>query len=159
MTYDSCVEPTTNDLDTLDEGILDLLRADGRASLAEIGQAIGLSAPAVKRRIDRLQERGIITGYTVLIDEAKLGRALEAFAELRFAGDTKVGDISTIARGMPEVQTVFTTAGDPDALVHIRVRDVGHLTQVIDRLRRSGTVTGTKTLMVLDTWSPRGRTG
>jgi Lrp/AsnC family leucine-responsive transcriptional regulator len=141
--------------DGLDHAIIDLLRANGRATLADIGHVVGLSAPAVKRRIDRLEQQGIITGYTVLVDEARLGQPLEAFTELRFAGHTKVADISAIARGMPEVQTVFTTAGDPDALVHIRVRDVGHLTQVIDRLRRSGTITGTKTLMVLDTWTPR----
>jgi len=52
------------------------------------------------------------------------------------------------------VITVFTTAGDPDALVHVRARDVGHLTQVIDRLRRNGQVAGTKTLMVLNSYSP-----
>jgi Lrp/AsnC family leucine-responsive transcriptional regulator len=142
-------------LDSLDLGVLELLRGNGRATLAEIGHEVGLSAPAVKRRIDRLEERGVITGYTVLVDEAKLGRTLEAFAELRFAGDTKVADISGVARGMPEVQTVFTTAGDPDALVHLRVRDVQHLKLTIDRLRRSGTIVGTKTLMVLDTWTPR----
>lgn len=147
-------------VDDVDRRILALLQADGRATLADVGGEVGLSAPAVKRRIDRLQEHGVITGFTVLVDDAKLGRALEAFTELRFAGDTKVADISAIARGMPEVKTVFTTAGDPDALVHIRVRDVNHLTQVIDRLRRSGTITGTKTLMVLDTWSPeRGGPG
>lgn len=150
----SVVETPKYTLDSLDHGILDLLRANGRATLAEIGHEVGLSAPAVKRRMDRLEQEEIITGYTALIDEAKLGRVLEAFTELRFAGNTKVAHISSIARGMPEVQTVFTTAGDPDALVHIRVRDVNHLTQVIDRLRRSGTITGTKTLMVLDTWKP-----
>jgi Lrp/AsnC family transcriptional regulator, leucine-responsive regulatory protein len=140
--------------DALDEQILEILRTNGRATLADIGHAVGLSAPAVKRRIDKLERTGIIVGYTALIDEAKLGHALEAFAELRFAGNTKVADIAAVARGMPEVQAVFTTAGDPDALVHIRVRDVSHLTQAIDRLRRSGNVTGTKTLMVLDRWIP-----
>jgi Lrp/AsnC family leucine-responsive transcriptional regulator len=57
-----------------------------------------------------------------------------------------------VARGLPEVEAVFTTAGDPDALVWIKVRDVAHLTTVIDTLRRDGNVSGTKTLMVLDTW-------
>jgi Lrp/AsnC family leucine-responsive transcriptional regulator len=69
-------------------------------------------------------------------------------------GDTKVHDIAGVARGLPEVQAVFTTAGDPDALVWIRVRDVADLTRVIDLLRRSGRVTSTKTLMVLETWRP-----
>ncbi|MDW6065105.1 Lrp/AsnC ligand binding domain-containing protein [Streptomyces sp. FXJ1.4098] len=54
---------------------------------------------------------------------------------------------------MPEVQAVFTIAGDPDALVHVRVRDIEHLQQVIDGLRRAGQVTGTKTLMVLGSWT------
>jgi DNA-binding Lrp family transcriptional regulator len=140
------------EIDAVDEAILQVLRTDGRATLADIGKQVGLSAPAVKRRMDRLEGEGVITGYTVLVDDGKLGRTLEAFAELTFAGDTKVRDIAGVAKGMPEVAEVYTTAGDPDALVHIRVRDVKHLTQAIDRLRRSGRVAGTKTLIVLDTW-------
>lgn len=150
------------DVDDLDRAIIDVLRTDGRSTFADIGHRVGLSAPAVKRRMERLETSGVITGYTVVVDEAKLGNPIEAFTELRFAGDTKVEDIAAIAKGIAEVRTVFTTAGDPDALAHLRVRDVGHLTQVIDRLRRNGPVTGTKTLMVLSTWTndrrrPRAR--
>jgi DNA-binding Lrp family transcriptional regulator len=141
-------------MDPLDTELLGLLRANGRASLAELGGQVGLSAPAVKRRIDRLERDGVITGYTVLVDETRLGNRLEAFVELRFAGDTRVADIAGVAHGIGEVQTVFTIAGDPDALVHMRARDVNHLAQVIDRLRRSPGVSGTKTLMVLETWQP-----
>jgi len=54
---------------------------------------------------------------------------------------------------LAEVQAVFTTAGDPDALVWLQVPDVTRLGQVIDQLRKRGRVTGTKTLIVLDTWS------
>lgn len=96
----------------------------------------------------------MITGYTTLVDHAKLGRPLEAFAELRFAGNTRVDDIAAVAKGIPEVQAVYTTAGDPDALALLRVRDVDDLKRVIDRLRSTGTVVGTKTLMVLGAWSP-----
>lgn len=138
--------------DDLDRQIIEILRLDGRAPLIEIGRRIGLSAPAVKRRIDRLVETGVIKGFTVLVDDAQLGLPLQAFTELRFAGDTKVAEIAQVARGMPEVQAVFTLAGDPDAVVWMRVRDTRHLTQTIDRLRRTGKVRGTKTLMVLDTW-------
>lgn len=112
---------------------------------------MSLSAPAVKRRLARLEEIGVITGFTAVVDHEKLGRPIEAFTELRFAGKTKVADIAGIARDLPEVDAVFTTAGDPDALVHLRVRDVADLTRVIDLLRRSGRVTGTKTLIVLAT--------
>jgi hypothetical protein len=100
-----------------------------------------------------VEELGVITGYTVTVDHAKLGRPLEAFSELRFAGNTKVDEISTIAKDIPEVRAVFTIAGDPDALVWLRVKDVEDLKHVIDRLRRTGKVVGTKTLMVLGTWT------
>ncbi|MEZ5120652.1 MAG: Lrp/AsnC family transcriptional regulator [Solirubrobacterales bacterium] len=140
-------------LDSIDHRLLDLLRVNARAKLAELAAQVSLSVSAVKRRIDRLEASGIIAGYTIRVDEARLGRTLEAFCELTFAGDTKVADIKGVAAGLPEVQAVFTTAGDPDALVWIRVKDIGDLTRVIDLLRRSGNVTGTKTLMVLDTWT------
>jgi DNA-binding Lrp family transcriptional regulator len=140
------------DLDSTDHEILDLLRENSRRTLADVGGHVGLSASAVKRRVDRLEEQGVIVGYGIRIDHGKLGRQLEAFTELTFAGDTEVADIAAVAHDLPEVQAVFTTAGDPDALVWIRVKDVNDLTRVIDLLRRTGRVTGTKTLMVLNTW-------
>jgi Lrp/AsnC family transcriptional regulator, leucine-responsive regulatory protein len=145
------------ELDGSDREIVDLLVRDGRRTLAEIGKVIGLSPPAVKRRLDRLEAEGVITGYTARVDHGKLGRAIEAFTELRFAGRTKVADIAGIASELPEVEAVHTIAGDPDALVHLRVRDVADLTRVIDLLRRTGKVTGTKTLIVLGTESRAGR--
>jgi Lrp/AsnC family leucine-responsive transcriptional regulator len=146
------------ELDEIDTKIVDLLVKDGRRTLSDIGKAVGLSAPAVKRRLDRLEEDGVILGYTALLDHSKLGRPIEAFTELRFAGKTKVADIAGVASGLAEVEAVHTIAGDPDALVHMRVRDVADLTRVIDALRRTGKVTGTKTLIVLasDTVSDRG---
>jgi Lrp/AsnC family transcriptional regulator, leucine-responsive regulatory protein len=144
-------------LDGTDFEILELLRADARRTLADIAGRVSLSAPAVKRRVERLERLGVIRGYTIEVDHAKLGRPIEAFTELRFAGDTKVAEIKGVAAGLPEVQAFYTTAGDPDALVRVRVRDLADLTRVIDELRRSGRVTGTKTLMVLDALSPEHR--
>src|SRR5882757_3436603 len=146
------------ELDGIDTEIVDLLVKDGRRTLSDIGKAVGLSAPAVKRRLERLEQDGVILGYTALLDHSKHGRPIEAFTELRFAGKTKVADIAGVASGLAEVEAVHTIAGDPDALVHMRVRDVADLTRVIDLLRRTGKVTGTKTLIVLasDTASDRG---
>ncbi|MBS1677053.1 MAG: Lrp/AsnC family transcriptional regulator [Actinobacteria bacterium] len=143
--------PDENTIDGTDLEIIDLLVRDGRATLAEIGARVSLSSPAVKRRLARLEEIGVITGFTAVVDQEKLGRPIEAFTELRFAGKAKVADIAGIAAELPEVDAVYTTAGDPDALAHMRVRDVADLTRVIDLLRRSGRITGTKTLIVLDT--------
>jgi Lrp/AsnC family leucine-responsive transcriptional regulator len=142
-----------SEIDDLDHRILHLLREDGRRTFSEMATTIGFSVAAVKRRVDRLKELGVITGFTAKIDYAKLGWGIEAFTELRYAGTTPVSEIVRTATGVPEVQAVFTIAGDPDALIHLRVRDLGHLQQVIDSLRRAGRVTGTKTLMVLGSWT------
>lgn len=136
-------------IDSTDGRILELLQQNARRTFGDIAGEVGLSAPAVKRRIDRLEALGVIRGYTAVIDHAYLGRPIEAFAELRFAGSTRVDDIEDIALDVPEVHAIFTVAGDPDALAWIRVSDVQDLKRVIDRLRSSGKVTGTKTLMVL----------
>jgi len=141
------------ELDETDLEIIELLREDARRTFADLAERVSLSSPAVKRRVDRLERGGAIVGYTALVDHALLGRPLQAFTELRFAGNLPVDQIAGIADGIPEVQTIFTTAGDPDALAWIRVRDVDDLKRVIDLLRRSGRVTGTKTLMVLSSSS------
>src|SRR5580658_6874950 len=138
-----------SNIDATDQQILALLQQNARRTFGDIGSTVGLSAPAVKRRIDRLEASGVIRGYTTIVDHGSLGQSVEAFAELRFAGSTRVDDIEDIALDVPEVHAIFTVAGDPDALAWIRVSDVPNLKRVIDRLRSSGKVTGTKTLMVL----------
>jgi Lrp/AsnC family transcriptional regulator, leucine-responsive regulatory protein len=147
--YNIAVIRSIDSIDTTDKRIIALLQQNARQTFGDIGRKVGLSAPAVKRRVDRLEASGVIRGYTALVDHAHLGESVEAFAELRFAGSTRVDDIEEIALDVPEVQAIFTVAGDPDALAWIRVSDVQELKRVIDRMRASGKVTGTKTLMVL----------
>lgn len=141
------------EIDETDHQLLRLLREDGRRTFSEMAQQVGLSVAAIKRRVDRMREAGIITGFTVQLDHAKLGWDVEAFTEVRYTGATRVGEITRVASTIPEVQAVFTIAGDPDALVHVRARDINQLQKVIDGLRASGKVTGTKTLMVLGSWT------
>jgi DNA-binding Lrp family transcriptional regulator len=140
------------EIDRTDHRLLSLLREDGRRTYSEMAEIVGLSVAAVKRRVDRLREIGVITGFTAKIDHAKLGWGVEAFTEVRYAGATRVADIVASATAVPEVQAVYTIAGDLDALVQVRVRDLAHLQEVVDALRRTGAVTGTKTLMVLTSW-------
>lgn len=140
-------------IDEIDRRIIELLVSDARRSASEIGRLVNLSPAAAKRRIDRLEETGVIKGYRALLDHARLGNTIEAFAELRFQGHIQVDDIDQTFDDIPEVVEAFTIAGDPDALVRLRVGDLDHLKRVIDRIRRSGRVTGTKTLIVLG--SPR----
>jgi Lrp/AsnC family transcriptional regulator, leucine-responsive regulatory protein len=140
-------------LDDVDNRILELLLQDGRRSASEIGRTVGLSPAAAKRRIDRLEQLGVIAGYHATVDHTLLGSTIEAFIELRFAAATQVGDIDRAVADLPELVESFTIAGDPDALVRVRAADLDHLKRVIDHIRRSGRVTGTKTLIVLGTVS------
>ncbi|MEL5953585.1 Lrp/AsnC family transcriptional regulator [Streptomyces sp. CLV115] len=142
-----------NEIDDVDHQLLRMLKEDGRRTFSEMAPAVGLSVAAVKRRVDRLRDSGVITGFTAQVDHSKLGWTIEAFVELTYTGTTPVGEIVRTAYKTAEVQAVFTIAGAPDALVHVRVRDIGHLQHVIDGLRRAGNVTGTKTLMVLGSWT------
>jgi Lrp/AsnC family leucine-responsive transcriptional regulator len=136
-------------LDPTDHRILQQLLDNGRLSASEVGRRVQLSPAAAKRRIDRLEQLGIITGYRAVVEPAKLGSSIEAFVELTFEGATQVDDIDLAFSTLPELVEGFTTAGDSDALVRLRVRDLDHLKRVIDTIRRSGKVTGTKTLIVL----------
>lgn len=146
------------EIDHVDRRILDLLIEDGRRTVRDIAKEVSLSPSPIRRRIERLERRGVIAGYTALVDESQLGETIEAFAELRFTGSTKVEEITASAKDIPEVIAIYTVAGDPDAIVHFRVSSLQHLHRLIDQVRRDGNVIGTKTLMVLDSWR-RGERG
>jgi len=140
-------------LDSTDHKILDVLTADARRSASEVGRLVGLSPPAAKRRIDRLEAAGVIRGYSIRLDPRQLGEQIEAFIELRFAPGTQVSEIDTVAADHSEVIASYTLAGDPDALAHVRVRDLEHLKGVVDRIRRGRKggpkVITTRTVIVL----------
>jgi Lrp/AsnC family transcriptional regulator, leucine-responsive regulatory protein len=140
-------------LDEIDRDILRLLREDGRRTVRAIAQQVGLTVAPVKRRIERLERAGVINGYTALVDETKVDGALEAVVELRFVGNLELRTILSSAENIPEVTEVLTLAGDPDALVRVRAANIHDLERVVNLLRTNGQVTGTKTLVVLGSWS------
>lgn len=137
-------------IDETDRRILALLEEDARRTIADIAERVNLSPAPVKRRVDRLEQLGVIAGYTVVLDHGKLGAEIEAFTEVRLDGDADADAVAAEIARRPEVREVFTMAGDPDALIRIRVDDVAHLKQVVNQLRRGPHVTGTKSLIVLD---------
>lgn len=148
-------------LDVIDRRIVELLSEDARRSASEIGRLVGLSPPAAKRRIDRLEVAGVIRGYTAIVDDRLLGDQIEAFIELRFAPGTQVSAIDTAVIHLPNVVESFTLAGDPDALVRVHVRDLEHLKRVVDHIRqgrRGGPkVLTTRTVIVLGRTSRHDR--
>ena len=123
-------------LDDIDRRLLRRLGSDGRAPYARIGAEVNLSATAVKRRIDRLRARGVVRGFTVVLDPRLLGWGTEAFVEVYCRERTSPEEILASLRQFPEVVAAWTVTGDPDALVHLRAADMRHLEAVIERIRR-----------------------
>jgi DNA-binding Lrp family transcriptional regulator len=136
-------------MDAVDQRIIALLVADARASYAEIGAKVSLSAPAVKRRVDRLRSSGVIKGFTAVIEPSAVGWTTEAFVELFCTGRTTPAQITVATRRHPEVVGAYTVSGQADALVHLRAADIGHLEQALERLRAEPFVTSTRSMVVL----------
>ena len=136
-------------LDSLDQQILAILLDDARASLVDIGERVSLSSPAVKRRIDRLEREGAIRGYTAVLDHSALGETTEAFLEVFCEGDTSLPTLRRTLADHPEVVGAYTVAGDPEAIVHVRVTDMPHLERVIERIHSQPNVVRTRTMIVL----------
>jgi DNA-binding Lrp family transcriptional regulator len=136
-------------LDGIDHGIVARLLEDGRSSYAQVGAAVGLSAPAVKRRVDRLRRDGVITGYAAVVNPVALGWTTEAFVELFCAGRTSPDEIYASVRRHPEVVAAYTITGEANALVHLRANDIQALEQALERLRGEPNIVQTKTSIVL----------
>ncbi len=135
--------------DELDRQIVAALVEDGRATYAEIGSRVGLSAPAVKRRVDRLRSSGAVTGFSATVDPGMLGWTTEAYVELFCRGRTSPSDIAAAVSKHPEVTGAATITGEADALLHIRAADVRHFEQVVERIGAEPFVVRTRSVIVL----------
>ncbi|CAM5789533.1 Lrp/AsnC family transcriptional regulator [Cellulomonas persica] len=135
--------------DALDSAILRVLAADARATYAQIGAQVALSAPAVKRRVDRMRDDGVIRGFTVRLDPAALGWQTEAFVEIYCQGSTSPATMRAAVEQYPEVVTASTVTGDVDLVVQVRARDMRHLEQVVERLAAEPFVSRTRSTVVL----------
>ena len=136
-------------LDEIDRQIVAWLQQDGRASFREIGSDVGLSAPAVKRRVDRLLDQGVITGFRAVVDPRAIGWTAEAFIAIFCEGRTSPDRIRTAVAKHPEVVGAYTVTGDHDALLHVRVQDTTHLEAVLERVRSEPFISQTRSLVVL----------
>ena len=118
---------------------------------------MSLSAPAVKRRVDRLVASGTIRGFTALIDPAVLGWQTEAYVELYCKGTVAPGDLRRSLETVPEVVSACTVSGSADALVHVLASDVRHLEQALERIRDEHNVDHTDSVIVLSRLIDRPR--
>lgn len=138
-------------MNSLDQQIVSCLTTNARSSYAEIGKTVGLSAPAVKRRVDRLVETGVLRGFTAVVDPEALGWGTEAFVEIHCRGNVSPSRIRAHLEPLPEVVAAYTVSGAADAIVHLRAADIHHLEDALERLRGLVIIDRTVSTVVLST--------
>jgi DNA-binding Lrp family transcriptional regulator len=138
-------------MDAIDRQIVALLRQDARRSYQSIGQRVSLSAPAIKRRVDRLEADGVLQGYAALVDPGRFGWNTHAFVALYCEGRMAAAEVRAAVERHPEVEAAYTVAGEASAMLHVRARDTSHLEEALERIRDHPGVTRTQTQIVLST--------
>ncbi|WP_067843888.1 Lrp/AsnC family transcriptional regulator [Nocardia lijiangensis] len=145
-------------MDDIDRRILGHLLRSARASFQEIGSAVGLSAPAVKRRVDRMVASGQITGFTALVNPAALGWTTEAYVEVYYRDNITPAELRRSLEPIPQVVGVWTIAGEADALVHVMATDMAEIESTVERIRENARVGRTRSAIVMSRILERPRT-
>jgi DNA-binding Lrp family transcriptional regulator len=154
-----CVVPSISGglMDDIDTKVLRCLVRDARATYAEIGQEVNLSAPAVKRRVDRLRSSGVIRGFTAVVDPAIVGWGTEAYVEVYCAAKVSPHRLREQFLTVPEVLSACTVSGGADAVLHLAASDVQHLERALGAIRDGGNINQTRSSIVLSRLFDRPR--
>lgn len=136
-------------IDELDHRIIDELRVDGRASFHDLGGRVGLSASAVKRRVDRLVATGVIRGFGVRLDPSVDGQSIESYVELFCRGTVAPHELTRILGSIPNVVEALTVTGQADAIVRLRAATMADLEVALERIRDAAQVDKTRSAIVL----------
>jgi Lrp/AsnC family transcriptional regulator, leucine-responsive regulatory protein len=132
------------ELDGMDGKILDILQADARTTLAEIGRRIHMSQPAVAERIKRMEAANVITGYHAKVNPAALGYGITAFIRVAIRGHDL--PMEAVAAQLPEIIECHSVTGDDCHIVKVVAPSVTELSQIISHLTRCG-VTSTSIVL------------
>jgi DNA-binding Lrp family transcriptional regulator len=138
-------------MDDIDRRIIALLRQNARRSYQDVGHQVHLSAPAVKRRLDRLERDGVVLGYTAIVDPEAFGWRAEAFVDLYCEGSMPGAAIKRAVEREPGVVSAHTVAGEASALLHVMAEDTKGMELALERIRATQGVIRTVTEIVLST--------
>jgi DNA-binding Lrp family transcriptional regulator len=144
-------------MDAIDSRIIDQLRQNARSGYGDIGDIVGLSASAVKRRVDKLVADGVIRSFTVQVDPAVEGLAVEAYVELFCRGTVAPDELRRILLAVPEVIEAGTVTGEADAIVRLRSRDIPSMEEALERVRSAPNVDHTRSAIVFSRLVDRAR--
>src|SRR4051794_22822371 len=145
------IRRTETVIDAVDRQLIDLLRANGRASYAELARQVGLSAPAVHERVGKLETAGVITGYHAAVAAEALGYAVNALIGIFISDSADTDEIAESLAALPQVEDCWFVAGEETFIVKVCVPDVGGLEAVIRDLNRVPGIARTRTTVVLST--------
>ncbi|WP_378731091.1 Lrp/AsnC family transcriptional regulator [Nocardia brasiliensis] len=145
-------------MDDIDRRILEHLLRHARASFQEIGSAVGLTAPAVKRRVDKMVAHKQITGFTALVNPAAMGWKTEAYVEVYYRDNISPAELRRSLEPIPQVVGVWTIAGEADALVHVMATDMAEIEVTVERIRENARVGRTRSSIVMSRILERPRT-
>lgn len=137
-------------MEATDRRIVDLLRKDGRLSYTDLGKMLGLSTSAAHQRVRRLEERGVITGYTTRIDAGQVGLPMTAFISVTPVDPAAPDDVPERLRELSEIEGCFSVAGEESYILKVRVSGPAALEDLIARIRAAAAVS-TRTTVVLST--------
>lgn len=133
-----------------------MLQDNAKLTFGAIGADVGLSATAVKRRVDRLERDRVIVGYGARVEHRALGDTIEALIEIYCSDRTAPADVAKSIDGLHRIVSAFTVSGEADALIRVRVDGIEHLEKLVEKLRRDPNVVRTRTLIVLSTLIDQG---
>lgn len=139
------------DLDAIDIQILKVLQGNGRTQLGTLADAVQLSAPAVAERLRKLEDRGIILGFTAQISPAPLALDITAFIQVRVDSSTHYPKFLAKVATHQEVMECHAITGDASHLLKIRTRNTSTLEALLAEIQRWPGVIGTRTSLVLST--------
>jgi Lrp/AsnC family transcriptional regulator, leucine-responsive regulatory protein len=138
-------------MDAVDRKLLDALRANARATFAELARVVGLSAPAVHERVGKLEAAGVITGYHAAVAPESLGYSMNALIGLFLSDGADPDAVAAALADVPQAEDCWFVAGEESYVVKVRVMNVGALERMIGTLNAIRGVARTRTTVVLST--------
>ena len=142
-----------NNLDTLDMHILSVLQENCKLPLVKIGERVGLSAPSVIERIKKLEEGGVIRGYTAILDARKLGKDITAFIGVSINHPTLITEFETKIANFEDIQECHHVTGEYTLLLKVKANNTTSLEELIRQIRSIKGVERTETSVVLSTYT------
>jgi len=138
-------------LDDIDLKILDILQKNGRVKRNELAQMIGLSVPSVSERMKRLEEAGVIKGYTALLNSKMLGKDITAFIFVFIDSSKNYPLFIERAMEVDEILECHSITGEGSHLLKVKTENTSTLEKLLARIQSWPGVTGTRTNIVLST--------